>query len=389
MTTKIIPEISDIQHEMIAIRHQLHQHPEIGFEEFKTSELVANLLTQWGYQVTRGLGGTGVVAQLKNGNGPAIGIRADMDALPIDEATKLSHASQIKGKMHACGHDGHTATLLTTARYFAQHRHFNGTINLIFQPAEEGLSGGLAMVEDGLFKKFPCDYIFAFHNMPKVEAGKMAFIDGPAMASSDSVTIKVKGRGGHGAMPHLSIDPVVVASSIVMALQTIVSRNANPLETAIITVGSFQAGDANNVIPDEAILKLTIRALDPSMQDLIEKRVKELVTAQAASYGAEVEIDYKRLYPMVINDLQATELARNVALSFFGEAQIIPDFPKMTGSEDFSFMLQQCKGAYIFVGNGTEGHNGCSLHNPKYDFNDAILPVVASYWVKLIESYLK
>ncbi|WP_392551642.1 M20 aminoacylase family protein [Orbus wheelerorum] len=389
MTTKILPEISNIQNEMIAIRHKLHQHPEIGFEEFKTSELVANLLTEWGYQVTRGIGGTGVVAQLKNGNGPAIGIRADMDALPIDEATELSHASQVKGKMHACGHDGHTATLLTTARYFALHRNFNGTLNLIFQPAEEGLSGGLAMVEDGLFDKFPCDYIFAFHNMPKVEAGKMAFLDGPAMASSDSVIIKVKGRGGHGAMPHLSIDPVVVASSIVMALQTIVSRNANPLETAIITVGSFQAGEANNVIPDEAILKLTIRALNPDMQDLIEKRVKALVTAQAASYGAEVEIDYKRLYPMVINDLQATEFARNVAISCFGEEQIIPNFPKMTGSEDFSFMLQQCKGSYIFVGNGTDGANGCSLHNPKYDFNDAILPVVASYWVKLIESYLK
>jgi len=265
MTTKILPEISDIQHEMIAVRHQLHQHPEIGFEEFKTSELVANLLTKWGYQVTRGLGGTGVVAQLKNGNGPAIGIRADMDALPIEEATALSHASQVKGKMHACGHDGHTATLLTTALYFAKHRHFNGTINLIFQPAEEGLSGGLAMVQDGLFEKFPCDYIFAFHNMPKLEAGKMAFIEGPAMASSDTVVIKVKGQGGHGAMPHLSIDPVVVASSIVMALQTITSRNVNPLETSIITVGSFQAGEANNVIPDEAVLKLTIRAFNPDV----------------------------------------------------------------------------------------------------------------------------
>jgi len=312
-----------------------------------------------------------------------------MDALPIEEATALSHASQVKGKMHACGHDGHTATLLTTALYFAKHRNFNGTINLIFQPAEEGLSGGLAMVKDGLFEKFPCDYIFAFHNMPKLEAGKMAFIQGPAMASSDTVVIKVKGRGGHGAMPHLSIDPVVVASSIVMALQTITSRNVNPLETSIITVGSFQAGEANNVIPDEAVLKLTIRAFDPDVQDLVEKRVKQLVKSQAASYGAEVEIDYKRPYPMVINDIAATQFARSIAVSFFGEDQIDSNYPRMTGSEDFSFMLQQCKGSYIFVGNGTDGANGCSLHNPKYDFNDEILPVVASYWVKLIESYLK
>lgn len=389
MTTNILPEISNIKDEMIAIRHQFHQHPEIGYEEFQTSDLVANLLTKWGYQVTRGLGGTGVVAQIKQGTGPAIGIRADMDALPIEEATHLSHASQVKGKMHACGHDGHTATLLTTARYFAEHRNFNGTINFIFQPAEEGLSGGLAMVNDGLFEKFPCDNIFAFHNMPKVAAGKMAFIAGPAMASSDSVIIKVKGRGGHGAMPHLSIDPVVVASSIVMALQTIVSRNTNPLETAIITVGSFQAGEANNVIPDEAVLKLTIRALSPEVQDLIETRVKELVTAQAASYGADVEIDYKRLYPMVVNDDKATEFARAVAIDFFGADQVIDNFPKMTGSEDFSFMLEQCKGSYIFVGNGTDGANGCSLHNPNYDFNDAILPLVASYWVKLVENYLK
>lgn len=389
MTTKILPEINEIQHDMIAIRHQLHQHPEIGFEEHKTSQLVVKLLTEWGYQVTRGMGGTGVVGQLRNGDGPAIGIRADMDALPIDEATKLNYSSQIKGKMHACGHDGHTATLLTVARYFSQHRHFNGTINLIFQPAEEGLSGGLAMVNDGLFEKFPCDYVFAYHNMPTCEAGKMAFVEGPAMASSDSVVIKVKGRGGHGAMPHLAIDPVVVASSIVMALQTIPARNVNPLETAIITVGSFQAGEANNVIPDEAVLKLTIRALNPNVQDLIEKRVKELVKFQAASYGAEVEINYKRLYPMVINDVGATQLAKEVALLFFGEEQILTNFPKITGSEDFSFMLQQCKGAYIFVGNGTEGAHGCSLHNPKYDFNDDILPVVASYWVKLIETYLK
>lgn len=389
MTTKILPEINEIKHEMIAIRHQLHQHPEIGFEEHKTSELVANLLTKWGYKVTRGIGGTGVVGQLKNGDGPTIGIRADMDALPIDEATKLDYASQIQGKMHACGHDGHTATLLTTARYFSQYRHFNGTINLIFQPAEEGLSGGLAMVNDGLFEQFPCDYIFAYHNMPTNEAGKMAFLEGPAMASSDSVVIKVKGRGGHGAMPHLAVDPVVVASSIVMGLQTIPARNVDPLETAIITVGSFQAGEANNVIPDEAVLKLTIRALDPAVQDLIEQRVKALVKAQAESYGAEVDIDYKRLYPMVVNDASATKLAKDVAVAFFGEEQIMANFPKITGSEDFSFMLQQCKGAYIFVGNGTQGANACSLHNPKYDFNDDILPIVASYWVKLIESYLK
>lgn len=389
MTSKILPEINEIQQEMIAIRHQIHQQPEIGFQEHQTSELVANLLTKWGYHVTRGIGGTGVVAQIKQGEGPSIGIRADMDALPIHEETALPHTSQVEGKMHACGHDGHTATLLATARYFATHRHFKGTLNLIFQPAEEGLSGGLAMVNDGLFDQFPCDRIFAFHNMPTIEAGKMALIEGPAMASSDSVTIKITGRGGHGAMPHQTIDPVVVGSSIVMALQTIVSRNVNPLGTAIITVGAFQAGEANNVIPNEAILKLTVRTLDPNVQDLLEARLIELVKFQAASYGAEVDIDYKRLYPMVINDVETTQFARDVAASFLGEDHILTNFPPLTGSEDFSFMLQQCKGTYIFVGNGTEGANGCSLHNPKYDFNDAILPVVASFWVKLVESYLK
>lgn len=381
--------IAAIQDEMIAIRHQLHSHPELAYEEVKTSELVANLLTKWGYEVTRGIGITGVVGQLKNGNGPSIGFRADMDALPIDEKTDLPYKSTIPGKMHACGHDGHTATLLTTARYLAENRNFKGTVNVIFQPAEEGYAGAKKMMDDGLFEKFPCDAVFGFHNMPGYETAHFGFCAGPAMASADTVNITVKGKGGHGALPHMSVDPIVVASSIVMALQSIVARNVNPLETAIITVGIIKSGIAHNIIPDEAHMTLTVRTLNSEVQDLVEKRIIETAEFQAKSYGATAEVEYIRTYPVLNNSAAETEFAEEVAKKFLGDEYIIKNIPPMTASEDFAFMLQQCKGSYIFVGNGINSANGCSLHNPAYDFNDEILPVVASYWVKLTEAYLK
>lgn len=388
MNTKILPGIQAIQDEMIALRHQIHSKPEIGFEEFLTSDLVAECLTKWGYKVHRGLGGTGVVGQLVNGEGPRLGLRADMDALPILEATGLPYSSTHHGKMHACGHDGHTASLLAAAKYLSENKDFSGTLNLIFQPAEEGFGGAKKMIDDGLFEQFPCDAVFGFHNMPGYPTGKFGFMPGPMMASSDTVTIRIQGQGGHGAMPHLSIDPIVVASSIVMSLQSIVARNVNPLHSAVISIGSIQAGETNNVIPDEAIMKLSIRTLDPKVQDMVEQRIKEIATFQAQSFGATAEIDYKRTYPVLFNNADMTEFAKEVAVELFGEEALIENFTQIMASEDFSFMLNACPGSYLFIGNGLEGIHGCSVHNPKYDFNDEILPIAASYWATLVQWFL-
>ncbi|MBP6346644.1 MAG: amidohydrolase [Neisseriaceae bacterium] len=384
----IVPEIWASTPEMTAIRQQIHQHPELGYEEFLTSDLVAEKLTQWGYTVHRGLGGTGVVGQLLNGAGPRLGLRADMDALPITEATGLPYASVHEGQMHACGHDGHTASLLAAAKYLAEHKLFSGTLNLIFQPAEEGMGGAKKMMDDGLFALFPCDAIFGYHNMPGFPEGHFGFRAGPMMASSDNVAIRIQGQGGHGAMPHLSIDPVVVAASIVMALQSIVARNVNPLDTAVITVGSIQAGKTNNVVPDHADMKLSVRALNPEVRTLLEERIKTVVQQQAASFGASAVIDYDHTYPVLVNDVACTDLAREVAVAHFGAEALIPDLQPLTGSEDFAFYLEACPGAYLLIGNGREGTHGCSVHNPGYDFNDALLPIAATYWVRLVERFL-
>lgn len=386
---KVLLGIAAFTDEMINIRHQIHRHPELGYEEFQTSQLVASLLEKWGYKVTRGLAKTGIVGQLKNGEGPTIGLRADMDALPLTENTNLPYASEITGKMHACGHDGHTTTLLTAARYLAENRNFQGTINVIFQPAEEGHAGAEKMIQDGLFEQFPCDAIFGFHNWPGFEAGHFAFHSGPSMASADTVKVTIHGKGGHGAIPHLSVDPVVVASSIIMALQTIVARNVNPLETTIITAGTIHAGTVSNIIPDEAHMELTVRNLNPEIQDLVEQRIKDTIEFQAKSYGATAKVEYIRVYPLLDNSARETAFAEAVGREFLGDDYIIQNFKPITASEDFAFMLQKAPGCYVFVGNGLEGTHGCSLHNPNYDFNDEILPVVASYWVKLVEAYLK
>lgn len=321
----VLPGIAALQDEMITLRQRIHAHPELGFEEFSTSELVAQCLTQWGYDVSTGVGKTGVVGTLKNGEGRSLGLRADMDALPIQEATGLPYASRIDGVMHACGHDGHTATLLAAAKYLAQTREFNGTLNLVFQPAEEGLGGAKKMLEDGLFERFPCDAIFAMHNIPGYPAGQLGFYSGPFMASADTVTIKVIGTGGHGAVPHKSVDPVVVCASIVIALQSIVSRNVNPQETAIITVGSIHAGNVSNVIPASAEMILSVRALTPEVRQLLERRITDLVNGQAASFGAQAEIDYYRCHPVLINDPEQTAFARQVAREWLGEGQLIED----------------------------------------------------------------
>jgi len=386
----VLPGIRAIENEMIALRRHIHAHPELSFEEFATAELVAAKLEEWGYQVHRGLGGTGVVGILSHGeSSKVIGLRADMDALPIVEATGLPYASRNEGVMHACGHDGHTAMLLAAARHLAENRQFDGTLVVIFQPAEEGDGGAQRMLEDGLFERFPCDAVFAMHNMPGLPTGKFGFRAGPFMASTDTVTIRVDGVGGHGAMPHKAVDPVLVGSAIVMALQSIVARNVDPLDTAVVTVGAFHAGQAANVIPDHAELQLSVRALKPAVRDQLIARITTLAEAQAESFGARatVEVDEAQRFPALINHAEATAFARQVAFDWLGEDGLIADMAPLTGSEDFAVMLERCPGCYLIIGNG-DGEGGCMVHNPGYDFNDACLPLGASYWVRLVESFL-
>jgi len=378
--------------EFVALRHDIHRHPELGFQEFRTSDLVAQRLQAWGYEVARGLGGTGVVGQLRRGNGKRrLGLRADMDALPIHEATGLPHASVHAGLMHACGHDGHTAILLAAARHIAQSVDFHGTLNLIFQPAEEGLGGAKKMMQDGLFERFPCDAIFAMHNMPGFPRGTLLLRDGPTMASSENITITLRGVGGHGAMPHLAADPVVAGAAIVMGLQTIVSRNVAPLQMSVITVGSFQAGVANNVIPDEAVLKLSVRSLDREVHQLLLRRIGELAHLQAQSHGVQATVDFQGGYPVLVNTRAETDFARQVALELLGPQAVTLQAEPLTGSEDFAFMLDEVPGCYLYIGNGDQasgGHGACMVHNPNYDFDDANIPVGAAYWSLLAQRFL-
>ncbi|MDH4427796.1 MAG: M20 family metallopeptidase [Acidovorax sp.] len=376
----------------VALRRDLHRHPELGFQEVRTSALVAEKLAEWGYEVTRGLGGTGVVGQLRRGTGERrLGLRADMDALPITEATGLPHASCHHGLMHACGHDGHTAMLLAAAHHLAKHGRFSGTLNLIFQPAEEGLGGARKMMDDGLFTRFPCDAIFAMHNMPGHPPGHLLFRTGAFMASSENITITLHGVGGHGAMPHHAADPVVAGAAIVLGLQSIVARNVPPLQMAVITVGAFQAGDANNVIPQTATLKLSVRSLDRSVRELLNRRIRELVEAQAQSYGVRAEVDFRGGYPVLVNTPLETEFARQVGRELVGDAKVTEQAEPLTGSEDFAFMLEDVPGSYLLIGNGddaTGGHGACMVHNPNYDFEDRNIAVGSAYWVKLAERFL-
>jgi len=375
-----------------ALRRDIHQHPEIGFQEFRTSDLVAERLERWGYAVTRGLGGTGVVGQLKRGDGlRKLGLRADMDALPIHETTGLPYASSHAGLMHACGHDGHTAMLLAAAEHLASSATFDGTLNLIFQPAEESLGGARKMMEDGLFERFPCDAIFAMHNMPGFPQGQLLLREGAAMASSENIVVHIEGQGGHSAMPHLSADPVVAGAAIVMGLQTIVSRNVAPLQMAVITVGAFQSGVANNVIPQSATLKLSVRALDRGVRELLRRRIVELVQAQAQSFGVQARVEFLPGYPVLVNTPAETEIAREVAVALVGEDNVVRQTEPLTGSEDFAYMLEAVPGSYLFIGNGDAangGHGACMVHNPNYDFEDRNIPIGAAFWVQLAQRYL-
>jgi hippurate hydrolase len=374
--------------EFVALRRDIHRHPELAFEEHRTAALVAAKLEDWGYAVTRGLGGTGVVGTLVRGQGPRrLGLRADMDALPITEATGKPWASERPGLMHACGHDGHTAMLLAAARRLAEDGGFDGTLHLIFQPAEEGGGGALRMMADGLFERFPCDAVFAMHNMPGVPQGHLVLREGAAMASSDYATITLTGIGGHGALPQHAADPVVAAASLVMALQTVVSRNVDPLKAAVVTVGALHAGQANNVIPATATLDLSVRALDRGVRTLLEQRIRALAEAQAASFGVRAEVAWRPGYAVLVNSAAETAFAREVALEVVGAERVVPQGPPLTGSEDFAFMLERVPGSYLLVGNG-DGPGSCMVHNPGFDFNDDNIAVGSAFWVRLAQRYL-
>ena len=377
--------------EFIRLRRDIHAHPELAFQEHRTAALVAGKLADWGYEVVTGLGGTGVVGRLQRGSGlKRLGLRADMDALPIKEITGHAWASRTQGLMHACGHDGHTAILLAAAKLIAEDAQFDGTLNLIFQPAEEGAGGALKMMEDGLFERFPCDAVFALHNMPGVEAGHFHFRVGAAMASSDNVTIRLRGKGGHGALPHTTADTVVACASVVTALQSVVARNVDPLHSAVVTVGAMHAGTANNVIPEEATLELSVRALDRGVRTLLKTRIHELVQLQAASFQVKAEVDWREGYAVLVNSPAETRLATQVAQDLFGADRVNPEGQAYTASEDFAFMLEKVPGSYVFVGNGGAGTPGaCMVHNPGYDFNDDLIEPAALFWRKLVTEYLQ
>jgi hippurate hydrolase len=380
--------LSNEMQDVVAIRRHLHQIPELGLSEFKTSDFVAEKLIEMGYEITRGIAKTGIVATLTNGDSPrSIGIRADFDALPIPEETGVDYVSQHPGVMHACGHDGHTAMLLGAAKILAERRNFDGTIHLIFQPAEENFAGARLMIEDGLFERFPCDAVFGLHNDPRIPFGHFVFREGPIMASADECKITVIGKGGHGAEPQVAADPIVAGASIIMALQTVVSRNIHPLQSAVITVGAFNSGIASNVIPERAEMAITVRALDADVRDALEMRIRQIAEGQAASYGMRVEIDYERGYPATVNHKTETDYVRDLAKRFAGEDKV-HDLPNpIMGSEDFAYILQEKPGTYFFLGT-QKTPDDPQLHHPRYNFNDDIIPTGTTFWVELAEKWL-
>lgn len=393
LSVPIHPGIQANAREMVDLRRLIHANPELGLEEFETSELVAARLARWGFSVERGLAGTGVVGTLKLGDGGRrLGLRADMDALPMTETTGLPYASRHPGRMHACGHDGHTATLLAAAQILAASKGFSGTLNLILQPAEEGSLGARRMVEEGLFDRYPCDAIYAFHNEPGFPAGRFGFLSGAIYSSSDTAIVTIEGKGGHGAMPHTTVDPVIVCAHLILAFQTLVSREVDPNDMAVVTVGAMSAGKAPNVIPGSAELKLSVRARRAEVRAFLRDRIVAMSHAQAAVHGATARVDYQWKSPPCVNDSATTEFARELALATLGEHALIPDMAPLQASDDFAFMLDKVPGCYFIVGNG-DGRPGtgpgCMVHNSGYDFNDEILPSTASFWVSLVQAYLK
>ncbi|MDP1976121.1 M20 aminoacylase family protein [Undibacterium sp.] len=393
----LIDPIVQFQAEIQQIRRDIHAHPELCFEEHRTSEVVAQKLEAWGIPIIRGLAGTGIVGVLKNGTSErAIGLRADMDALPMQEINTFAHTSKHDGKMHACGHDGHTAMLLGAAHYLSKYKEFDGTVYLIFQPAEEGGGGARRMIEEGMFEKYPMDAVFGMHNWPGAAVGTFGVTPGPMMASSNEFEVIVRGKGAHAAQPHKGIDPIIVAIQMAQSWQTIVSRNASPLESAVLSVTQIHSGSATNVIPDEATLIGTVRAFSTEMIDLIEKRMRTIAEHTAAAFDAQVDFRFKRNYPPLINHAKETAFAAEVMRSVVGADNVDERVEPTMGAEDFSFMLQAKPGCYVFLGNGDGGHRDtghglgpCNLHNPSYDFNDDLLPIGATYWVRLAEAYLK
>ncbi len=378
--------------ELRAIRHDIHAHPELAFQENRTSDLVADRLSSWGIEVHRGLAKTGIVAVVKGkktSSGRAVGLRADMDCLPMHETGTVPYKSRHAGRMHACGHDGHTTMLLGTARYLAETRDFDGTAYLIFQPAEEGGGGGKVMVEEGLFERFPANEVYAVHNWPGLPPGQMSVRPGPVMAATDEIVVTLRGKGGHAAMPQLTVDPVIISAQVISALQTIASRNVNPLDAIVISVCSMETSQTGvfNVIPDFVKLIGTVRSFRPETRDLAEARIKEIVAGIATALGGRAEIEYKRGYPSTINSEREALFAAKVGERVFGKGNVFTDAEPTMGGEDFSYMLQACPGAYVFLGQGG-GPTGCFLHNPGYDFNDEVIPLGAGYLAALIEESL-
>ncbi len=378
--------------ELKSIRHDIHAHPELGFQENRTSAIVAERLAGWGIEVHRGLAKTGVVGVVRGrstASGRSVGLRADMDCLPISEAGRVPYRSQHDGRMHACGHDGHTTMLLGTERYLSETRNFDGTVYLIFQPAEEGGGGGQVMVQEGLFERFPANEVYALHNWPNLPPGKIAVRPGPMMAATDEIQITVRGRGGHAAMPHLTVDPVVAVAHIITALQTIASRNINPVDAAVVSISSMQTSQvgAFNIISESVKLVGTVRTFRAETRDLAEGRIKEIVASVATAFGASAEIDYRRGYPATVNSEREAEFAAQVGERIFGRDNVVRDADPTMGGEDFSYMLLERPGAYVWLGQGG-GPNNCFLHNPNYDFNDDVIPSGAGYLAALAEESL-
>ena len=393
---QLIDRVVQFRTEIQQIRRDIHAHPELRFEEHRTSDLVAAQLARWGIEVHRGLGGTGVVGVLRNGSSTrSIGLRADMDALPIEEANRFAHRSTHAGKMHACGHDGHTAMLLGAAKYLAETKPFDGTVNFIFQPGEEGGAGAQKMIDDGLFDRFPCDAVFGAHNWPGLKVGQFGFAPGPMMASGNQFHITVTGKGAHGAMPHLGVDPVFVAIQIAQGLQGIVTRVKKPIDPAVLSITIIKAGDATNVVPDTALIGGTVRTFDDAVTDLIESQMGRIAQLTAEAHGASAALAFERYYPPTINDAAQTAFAADVAAEIVGEDNVVRAVEPTMGSEDFSFMLRARPGAYLWIGNGDGSHRAaghglgpCMLHNPSFDFNDELLPLGATYWIRLVEKFL-
>ena len=393
---KIIDSIVTQAAAIAVIRREIHAHPELGFKEVRTADVVAQKLTEWGIPIHRGMGTTGVVGIIKNGTSSrAVGLRADMDALPMQEFNTFAHASKNAGKMHACGHDGHTAMLLAAAQHFAKNRNFDGTVYVIFQPAEEGGGGAREMIKDGLFDKFPMEAVFGMHNWPGTQIGKFAVSPGPVMASSNEFRITIHGKGSHAALPHNGIDPVPIACQMVQAFQNIISRNKKPIDAGVLSVTMIHAGEATNVVPDSCELRGTVRTFSIEVLDLIEARMKQVAEHTCAAHEATCEFEFVRKYPPTVNSAAEVEFARKVMADIVGANNVIVQEPTM-GAEDFAFMLQVKPGAYCFIANGDGSHREmghgagpCMLHNPSYDFNDDLIPLGATYWVRLAEDWLK